>query len=176
MPNGCPMEMLPPLTLYFSLSMSSSLRQYTHCDANASLSSHRSTSSWRSPAFSNKRGMAYTGPMPISSGSQAATVKPRYTPMGVTPSWAARSALINNVIEAPSESCEALPAVTVPSSSNAGGRPERPWMVVFGRLHSSRSTVTSAKLSSPVCLSTFFMVTVIGTISSPIKPAVCALA
>ena len=79
-------------------------------------------------------------------------------------------------MEAPSESCEALPAVTVPSSSKAGGKPESAWRVVLGRLHSSRSTDTSAKLSSPVCRSTFFMVAVIGAISSSIQPAACALA
>ena len=33
MPKGWPMEMLPPLTLYFSLSMPSLSREYTHCDA-----------------------------------------------------------------------------------------------------------------------------------------------
>ena len=76
---------------------------------------------------------------------------------------------MRRVIDAPSESCDALPAVTVPSSSNAGGSPARPSIVLVGRLHSSRLTTTSAWLSSPVSLSTCSMVAGIDFASMAIK-------
>ncbi len=52
----------------------------------------------------------------------------------------ALSRLITSVIEAPSDSCDALPAVTEPFSAKAGLSPARLSRVVSGRLQSSRST------------------------------------
>ncbi len=81
--------------------------------------------------------------MPISSGSQPATAKPRKISLGLMPRAFARSADITSVAEAPSESCEELPAVTVPLPlvlSKWGGRARSPSSVVSGRLHSSLST------------------------------------
>ncbi|SVJ77531.1 Uncharacterised protein [Klebsiella pneumoniae] len=153
MPNGWPMAMEPPLTLYFSLSISSRSRQYRHCEAKASLSSQRSTSAIFSPFALSSFGTENTGPMPISSGSQPATVKPRKKAFGSRPSASAFSRLISRVIEAPSESCEALPAVTEPSSANAGFSEARPSRVVSGRLQSSRSTTPSSTCFSPLALS-----------------------
>ena len=61
---------------------------------------------------SSRRGTANTGPMPISSGSQPATAQPmkraqRLAGRGVSASLAS----ISTTAAAPSESCEALPAV-----------------------------------------------------------------
>ena len=79
--------------------------------ANASFSSHRSMSSIVMPARCNSFGTANTGPMPISSGSQPATAKPRNVPSGVSPFFSAILALITTQADAPSESWLALPAV-----------------------------------------------------------------
>ena len=87
-------------------------------------------------------GTANTGPMPISSGSQPATAKPRKTPLGLTPSAWARSRDISSATDAPSESCDELPAVTVPwplFGSKYGLSDRSPSIVVSGRLHSSVS-------------------------------------
>src|SRR5438094_79139 len=135
-----------------------------------------SMSSSRRPASFRSFGTAKTGPMPISSGSQPATTKPRKTPSGSMPSALARLADMRSVAEAPSENWEELPAVTVPPSRKAGGSLARPSRVVSGRLHSSRSTVTSLVDFAPVALSVTSMVTVIGAISSFSLPDLCAAA
>ncbi|MNP30124.1 hypothetical protein D3C76_1231830 [compost metagenome] len=137
------MEIEPPLTLYRALSISRRLRLYRHCEANASLSSHRSMSSIRKPLALSSFGTENTGPMPISSGAQPATVKPRKNAFGLSPSSSAFSRLITSVMDAPSDSCEELPAVTEPSSANTGFNPARLSRVVSGRLQSSRSTMPS---------------------------------
>ena len=49
--------------------------------------------------------------MPISSGSQPATAKPRNVPSGFSPFFSAILALITTQAQAPSESWLALPAV-----------------------------------------------------------------
>ena len=49
--------------------------------------------------------------MPISSGSQPATAKPRNVPSGFRPFFSASFALITTQAEAPSDSWLALPAV-----------------------------------------------------------------
>lgn len=67
------------------------------------------------------------------------------------------------------------PAESDPPSST-GVRLARPSAVVLGRLHSSMLSVTSSKDSSPVSLSTTFLVVVIGTISSSKRPFSCAAA
>ncbi|MCY1185155.1 hypothetical protein D9M73_259110 [compost metagenome] len=87
-------------------------------------------------AFSSL-GTENTGPMPISSGSQPATVNPRKNALGCKPSARAFSKLITRVMEAPSDNCEELPAVTEPSSRNTGFNPARLCRVVSGRLQSS---------------------------------------
>src|SRR6266404_25343 len=118
------------------------------------------------PACSSSFGTAKTGPMPISSGSQAANTQPRKKPRGRTPSAFARSADMMSVAEAPSENWEELPAVTVPPALKAGGSLARPSSVVSGRLHSSRSTTTSLRDFWPVALSVTSMVAFMGAISS----------
>ena len=88
--------------------------QYSTCTAKASFNSHRPMSSTFRPAFFNSLGIANTGPMPISSGSQPATAKPRKTPSGCKPLAAAACALMTMDIEAPSENWLALPALMTP--------------------------------------------------------------
>ena len=58
----------------------------------------------------------------------------------LSPSCSARASLITTSAAAPSEICDALPAVTVPSSVNAGRRPANPSTVVSARMPSSRSS------------------------------------
>ena len=79
--------------------------------------------------------------MPISSGSQPATAKPLNAPRGSNPFCSANFESITTTEAAPSESCEALPAVIKCSSPLTGGNPAKPSKVVCGRLHSSLSTV-----------------------------------
>ncbi|MNG07881.1 hypothetical protein D3C84_912030 [compost metagenome] len=119
-------------------------------------------------------GTENTGPMPISSGSQPATVKPRKNAFGFNPSSSAFSRLITRVMDAPSDSCDELPAVTEPSSANTGFNPARLSRVVSGRLQSSRSTTPSRICTCPVALSSTRYFTAIGTISSSNNPAACA--
>ena len=128
------------------------------------------------PARSSRRGTAKTGPIPISSGSQPATAKPRKAPSGVTPSRAARSPSITTSAAAPSDSWLAFPAVMNLSSPLTGFRPASPSIVVDGRLHSSPDRVKSSCVVSFVVLSITARVTPIGTISSANLPACCAAA
>ena len=74
-------------------------------------------SSTFSPARASSFGTANTGPMPISSGSQPATAKPRKMPSGCRPRARAASALITTHAAAPSENWLALPAAMTPPGS-----------------------------------------------------------
>eukprot|EP00967_Tisochrysis_lutea_P092606 scaffold133633_cov37-Tisochrysis_lutea.AAC.1 len=65
------------------------------------------------PCRSSSRGTATVGPMPISSGEQPPTAKPLKAPSGVTPAFSAAVSDISTQALAPSESCDAFPAVTV---------------------------------------------------------------
>ncbi|MCY1553586.1 hypothetical protein D9M68_900860 [compost metagenome] len=133
-------------------------------------------SSTARPLALSSLGTENTGPMPISSGSQPATAKPRKNALGFRPSSSALSRLISRVMEAPSDSCEELPAVTEPSSENTGLRDARPSRVVSARLQSSRSTTPSTMRFSPVALSSTKYFTLIGTISSSNRPSAWARA
>jgi hypothetical protein len=113
--------------------------------------------------------------MPISSGSQPATAKPRKMPSGLRPFCSATLAFITTEAEEPSENWLALPAVITPP-----GIAERilttPSRVVSGRMPSSAAMVTCFVSNWPVVLSATPMVTVIGTISSLNLPAAAAAA
>ncbi len=91
------------------------------------------------------------------------------------PSSLARSLDMTMVAEAPSESCDALPAVTLPVSLNDGFSLRSPSIVVSTRLHSSRSSVTSSNVMLPLASFTAFFA-LIGTISSLKRPSACARA
>src|SRR6185436_14101683 len=78
MPYGWPIEIAPPETLSLSFGMPSLSRMYSTWLANASFSSQMPMSSIDRPLALRSFGTANTGPMPISSGSHAATIMPRY--------------------------------------------------------------------------------------------------
>src|SRR5438270_8135500 len=84
------------------------------CTAKASFSSQSPMSSIFRPARSGRRGTANTGPIPISSGSQPASAKPRKIPSGRSPRFSASFASITTQADAPSENWLALPAATTP--------------------------------------------------------------
>ena len=146
------------------------------CTAKASFNSHKPISPILRPFFSSSFGTAKTGPMPISSGSSPATAMPRYMPRGARPRFAASPASISTAAEAPSDSCEALPAVITAPSPRTGFNPCKPSKLVDGRLPSSFSNTTSWVEILPLSLSFIIMVDGRGTISSSNLPAACATA
>jgi hypothetical protein len=126
--------------------------------ANASFSSITSMSFAASPARVSAFRVAGTGPMPITSASQPATATERIRARIVRP-WAfAYASDVTSTADAPSVRGEEVPAVTVPSASKAGFRPDSASWLVSGRMVPSR--VTPA----------------IGTISAVSRPSACAAA
>src|SRR5437588_42455 len=103
-------------------------------------------------------------------------------PSGCSPRRSASFASIKTAAEAPSDNCEALPAVMKrPSltrwpSLNTGFSPARPSRLVSGRLPSSLSKVTDFFEVSPVLRSLTSMTDDNGAISSSKRPACCAAA
>ena len=87
--------------------------------------------------------------------------------IGVIPSASALAADMTTVAAAPSEICEALPAVMVPSFANAGRRPPSDSTVVPGRTPSSVSTRIGSPLRWGIS---------IGAISSASRPSFIAAA
>ena len=104
-PNGCPIEIAPPLTFIFSWSIPNTSEQRNGTTANASFNSlskqvrrlfllytiyqvkdyQRSISDTLRPWRDSNFGTATIGPIPISSGSQPPTAKPIKAPSGVSP-------------------------------------------------------------------------------------------
>ena len=117
--------------------------QYSACEAKASFSSHRSMSSTVRPWRASSLGTANTGPMPISSGSQPATAKPRKAPSGCRPRRSATLASTTTQALEPSDSCEALPAVMKLPGPFTGSSLARPSNVVLARLQLSWVAMTS---------------------------------
>src|ERR1700676_4680443 len=111
--------------------------------------------------------------MPISSGSQPATAKPRKIPNGLRPRRSASLPSITTTALLPSENWLALPAVTTPPGM-AGRICATASRVVSGRMPSSLAMVTSRVPRAPVALSATPIRVVIGTISSLNLPAPCA--
>ncbi|MNH25527.1 hypothetical protein D3C79_855260 [compost metagenome] len=91
-------------------------------------------------------------------------------------------ALINTEADAPSDSCEALPAVMKRPGSvhcppcHTGSSAVRLARVVSARLHSSCSKVTVSKRVSPLALSTIALRVLSGASSRSNRPAACAWA
>src|SRR6185436_11251046 len=172
MPYGWPIEIAPPETLSLSFGMPSLSRMYSTWLANASFSSQMPMSSIDRPLALRSFGTANTGPMPISSGSHAATIMPRYAPSGLSPRFSASFASISTEADAPSESCEALPAVMKRPSLmrwpflNTGCNACRSASVVLGRLPSSSLSVTSFSEVAPVSLSVMVIIDVSGASSA----------
>ena len=164
--------MAPPFTLRRSSGIPSLSRQYSTCTAKASLSSHRSMSPTLRPKRLSTLGMAYTGPMPISSGSQPATANPRKRPKGFKPRLLASSSLITTQAPAPSENWLALPAEIKPPGM-ADLRLANASTVEPSRMPSSLLTVTCLVIR-PITLSAIPALTVMAAISASNKPAACA--
>ena len=99
-----------------SFGMPSLSRMYSTWLANASFNSQIPMSSIDRPFALSSFGTANTGPMPISSGSQPATAKPRKRPSGFMPRCSASFSFITTAAEAPSENWLALPAAMQPPS------------------------------------------------------------
>src|SRR5579864_5303259 len=138
-PSGWPSAMAPPLTLSLSTSSCSSRITARIWPANASLISIRSRSPSSMPLLASTARIAGAGPMPMRDGSTPTTDQPRMRPIGFQPCSSACSAVESSIIAAPSTMPEALPAVTKPSLSKAGGSAARSSMVLSGRRWSSRS-------------------------------------
>mmetsp|Transcript_1560 Transcript_1560/g.6936 ORF Transcript_1560/g.6936 Transcript_1560/m.6936 type:complete len:273 (+) Transcript_1560:2675-3493(+) len=172
-PSGCPSAMAPPLTFTFSASSPSFVAQYVACDANASLSSKRSTSSTdRRPAFAIAAGMATAGPIPMTLGSTPTAAKDTNRPMMGRPLALAYERRARTTHPAPSETCDAFPGVVDPPFLKTAGSLARESRVVPSRIPSSFSTrmrVTSFVLGSRHCVRT-------GTICESNRPLFCAAA
>ncbi len=102
------------------MSGSSSRRQAATTEANASLISIRSMSSIFIPLRSRSFWVAGMGPVSMITGSTPTVVWSTILARGVRPSSSAFSRVITRTAAAPSEICEELPAVTLPSSLKAG--------------------------------------------------------
>src|SRR6476661_588863 len=166
-PTGCPMAMAPPLTLTASGPTPRSRIDWMATAANASFISNRSTSAEERPCRPSAFAIALAG-WDSNEASGPATVP--WAPISAStgrPSCSALVRLITTTAAAPSESCEAFPAVTVPSAAKAGRSLARLSVVVPGRMPSS--SVTSS--GSP-----FRCGTGTGAISSSNDPALAAAA
>ena len=108
----------------------------------------------------------------MRTGSTPASAKLRNLARGVRPNSFAFSALMMSAAEAPSQICELLPAVTLPSSINAGLRFASPSAVVPARMPSSRVCMVSSTVTAPVSLSRILDTT--GMISLSNRP--CSVA
>src|SRR6266550_4196459 len=113
-PSGWPKAIAPPLTLTLSGSNPSVLITASDWAAKASFNSITSISARVRPASLRALGIANTGPIPISSGGQPAVAYATNRAIGLAPSSFARESDITIAAAAPSDICEALPAVIVP--------------------------------------------------------------
>src|SRR3954453_6430180 len=133
-PKGWPMAIAPPFTLTRSMSGLCSRCQAATTGANASLISNRSMSLIVIPLRSRIFCVAGIGPSSIRTGSQPTVVWSTIRARGVMPSSFALSALISSTAAAPSEICEALPAVIFPSSLKTVLSCESDSRLVSGRM------------------------------------------
>ena len=110
--------------------------------ANASLSSNTSMSGIVIPAAASTVRTASIGPTPMTSGATPVTADARIRARGWSPRSRARSWDITSTAAAPSLSGQAFPAVTRPSSRNAGRRDDNTSSDVSGRGPSSAVTAS----------------------------------
>src|SRR4051794_26327319 len=144
MPIGWPSAMAPPLGLTFSGSMPSSRVDTMPTAAKASLSSTRSRSAGSIPSRAQAFWIARDGWLCSVASGPATTPWAPISASTVQPSSAAFSALMTTTAQAPSEICEAVPAVIVPSLAKAGLSLDRLSTVVSGRMpSSSRNSIGS---------------------------------
>src|SRR3954453_7146028 len=133
-PSGGPSAIAPPLTLTRFMSGLCSRCQAATTGANASLISNRSMSLIVMPLRARILVVAGIGPSSMSTGSQPTVVWSTIRARGVIPSSLALSALISSTAAAPSETCEALPAVILPPSLKTGFSCESASRFVSGRI------------------------------------------
>ena len=121
--------------------------------------------------------MAGIGPVSMSTGSTPTTATAWTRAIGRQPRAAATSLVVTSSAPAPSEICEALPAVTVPPSSNAGFSPASTAAVVPGRMPSSCGHRRAAhRPGAPSSRTAPSSSSATGTISSAKAPAARAAA
>ena len=137
MPTGWPSAIAPPLTLTLSSDSPSSRADSMPTAANASLNSTRSRSETAMPSFSQAFTVALAGCIwRVESGP--ATMP--WAPISAShsrPSSSALALLITTTAAAPSEICDAEPAVIVPSLLKAGRSLDSDSAVVSPRTPSS---------------------------------------
>ncbi len=112
--------------------------------AKASFNSTTFMSDAERPARDKALREACTGPTPMMSGSQPETATLRMRARIGKFFARAYSSEHTSTALAPSVSGEEVPAVTVPSWSNASFKPASVSFVVSARMHPSRSTVALA--------------------------------
>ena len=100
------------------------------------------------PVFSRIFLVAGIGPLSIVTGSVPATAKLWKRARGFRPSSVAFSALMISTAEAPSEICDELPAVILPSSLNAGFSLASVSAVVPSRMPSSVVSISVSPSTS----------------------------
>ena len=93
------------------------------------------------PLRSSSLAVAGMGPSSIFTGSQPTVVWSSIRARGLTPSSSAFARDITNTAAAPSEICEEVPAVILPSGLNAGCKPASVSRLVSGRMPWSVTTL-----------------------------------
>ncbi|TWH41917.1 hypothetical protein L612_004300000130 [Rhodococcus rhodochrous J38] len=146
MPSGWPSAIAPPLTFTFAGSMPSSRAETMPTAANASLISTRSRSFGSTPSRSQALAIARAGcDCRVESGPATTPWRP-ISAIQLRPSSSALALLITTTAAAPSEICEAEPAVTVPSFEKAGRSEPSDSAVVSGRMPSSAAKTIGSPL------------------------------
>src|SRR4051794_12725271 len=115
--SGCPSATAPPLTFTRSRSIPSAAADASTTPANASLISHRSTSPGATPYAESSFADASAGRRCSVESAPAPTARPTPSAKGEAP----RSRVVPSPATPPSDPCDALPAVIVPSRVNAAG-------------------------------------------------------
>ena len=99
--------------------------------------------------------VAGIGPSSITTGSQPTVVWSRIRARGLSPRACAFSRVISSTAAAPSEICDELPAVILPSGLNAGLRPASVSSVVSGRMPWSLTYVSPLTGTGTISRSNF---------------------
>src|SRR5690606_35278306 len=167
MPIGWPSAIAPPLTLVISSVMPRSFIDATPTAAKASLSSNRSMSPTDSDARSSACLIERDGWVSSDGSGPATWPYDTISPSGSPPRRSAASLEATITAAAPSEICEALPAVMLPALSKAGRSLPSDSTVVSLRTPSSVLKITGSPLRCGI--STL-------TISASNSPSFCARA
>ena len=154
MPMGWPIAIAPPLRFTFSGSTPSSRVDASATAAKASLISI--TSSWSAviPSRAIAFLIAFAGwDCRVESGPATLPCAP-ISHSQVSPSSCALALFMTTTAQAPSEICDAEPAVIVPSLRNAGRRPLSDSAVVLARMPSSSANSIGSPLRCGICTPT----------------------